>query len=400
MNTITSTYRMLTRAIFLTLISSVIFLSSCKQEAEKPAEEPTVQEDHPQHENLVQFTEAQYNMAGIELGKIEQRTLSNVLKVNGVLSAPPQNLISVSAPMGGFVKNTDLLQGMRVSKGQVLAVLEHPDYVQLQEDYLNKKSKLQYLEQEFKRQEKLREENVNAAKVYEQTKADYHGMAAQVKGLKEKLAIIGIDADELTEENLSRKINIYSPISGYVSEVNVNIGKYVNPLDVMFEIVDTEHLHAELTVYEKDVVKLRIGQNIRFTLPNQSEKERLASVYLIGRKIDMDRSVHVHAHLEKEDADLLPGMYINAQIELSDNKVNAVPDKAIVMSGGKNYVFVLDSSQEGNHTFQMTEVQKGAAEDGYTEISFLENRNTNDIQLVTKGAFSVLAKMKNTEEEE
>lgn len=386
-----------TNRTLLLLTISLFVLSSCSNTTNENNKH--IEEEHHGEETMVELTATQYKMAEIELGKIEQKTLSNVLKVNGVMDVPPQNLVSVSAPLGGFVYSTELLQGMKIKKGQVLAVMEHPDYVQLQQDYIDKKSKLEYLTLEFKRQEELNKENVNSSKVFQQAKSDLMSMKAQVKGLEEKLAIIGINSSYLTENDISRKVKIHSPINGYVSEVNVNIGKYVNPSEVMFEIVDTEHLHAELTVYEKDVVKLKIGQQVRFTLPNENDKERLAKIHLIGRKIDADRSVRVHAHLENEDTELLPGMYINALIELNENKVNAVPEAAVVMFEGKYFVYQLKEKHGEDYHFEMLEVQKGVTENGFSEITFIKKTDSSKLQLVTKGAFSLLAKMKNVEEE-
>jgi len=386
------------KGVFLTGIIILSIFTSCNDTINENNEQSIV-EFHDE-ETMVELTTAQYKMAEIKLGKIKQKTLSNVLKVNGVMDVPPQNLVSVSAPLGGFVYSTELLQGMKIKKGQLLAVMEHPDYVQLQQDYIDKKSKLEYLTLEFNRQEELNKQNVNSAKVFQQAKSEFISMKAQVKGLEEKLAIIGINTSNFTENDISRKVKIHSPINGYVSEVNVNIGKYVNSSEVMFEIVDTEHLHAELTVYEKDVVKLKIGQQIRFTLPNENNKERLAKIHLIGRKIDADRSVRVHAHLENEDTELLPGMYINALIELNENKVNAVPVEAVVMFDGKYFIYLLKEKLGEDYHFEMMEVQKGVSESGYSEITFKKKIDSSKIQLVTKGAFSLLAKMKNTEEED
>ncbi len=382
------------RVVFILLL--LIGMVACNNAPDTSIE---TLDKHEHQDEIVELTAEQYKNAAIEIGQIEKKSLSNVLKVNGVMDVPPQNLVSVSALLGGFVYSTDLLQGMKVKKGQVIAVLEHPDYIQLQQDFIDKKSKLEFLELEFKRQEELNKENVSSAKVFQQTKADYLSMNAQVKGMQEKLALIGIDANKFSVNNISRKINIYSPINGYVSEVNVNIGKYVSPNDVMFEIVDTEHLHAELTVYEKDAVKLKIGQKIRFTLPNEGEKERKASIHLIGRKIDADRSVRVHAHLDDEDAELLPGMYINALIELNENMVEAVPEEAVVMSEGKYFIYVLKEKQNEVYHFEMLEVQKGVNELGFSEISLDKKMETANLKVVSKGAFVLLSKMKNSEED-
>lgn len=401
MKTYINTYNFLSnKGKLLITVISLIALTSCNNATKENIEHKKEKEHQHSEETTVELNAAQFKMAGIEFGEIEQKTLSNVLKVNGVMDVPPQNLISISASLGGFVSSTDLLQGMKVKKGQVIAIMEHPDYVQLQQDYLDKKSKLEFLELEFNRQEVLNKENVNSAKVFQQAKSDLTSMRIQVKGLEEKLAIIGIDGNNFSENDISRKVKIYAPINGYVSVVNVNIGKFVNPNEVMFEIIDTEHLHAELTVFEKDVTKLKIGQKIRFTLPNENDKERFAAIYLIGRKIDQDRSVKVHAHLENEDTELLPGMYVNALIELDENKVNAVSVESIVMFDGKYFVYQLKEKHGDDYHFEMLEVQKGVTENGYSEITFNNNIEIANLQLVTKGSFSLLAKMKNTEEEE
>jgi len=199
---------------------------------------------------------------------------------------------------------------------------------------------------------------------------------------------------------------VYSPINGYVTEVNVNIGKFVNPTDVLFEIVDTEHLHAELTVFEKDVPKLKIGQKVRFTLANET-KERTAIVYLIGREISTDRTIRIHCHIDKEDKDLLAGMYLKAIVETSGALVAALPDEAIVDFQGKKYIFVPTSGEhaEGKNEeierkhFAMTEIQVGYSEDGYTEILPSDGLDVNT-EVVVKGAYSILSKMKNSEVEE
>jgi len=325
------------------------------------------------------------------------KALSGAIKANGLLDVPPQNLVSVSAPMGGFVKSTELLQGLKVTKGDVIAVMQNSEYIQLQQDYVDFKSQLEYLEAEYKRQQELSKENVNSQKVLLQAKTQYESMLAKVGGLKSKLNLLGINLAQITSGNFQNNITLYSPISGYVTQVNVNIGKFVNPTDVMFKIVDTEHLHAELTVFEKDVRKLKLGMKVRFTLANETE-ERFATVYLIGREIGEDRTVRIHCHLDKEDIDLLPGMYLKAYVETGTHSVAALPDQAVVNFEGKDYVFVVDTKKVGHH-FIFTEITKGISEFGYTEIIFPEGI-TAETPIVINGAYDILAKMKNSEEEE
>ena len=278
----------------IAFLSSAILLNSCANET------TTVAEEHHHSAQTVELNAAQYKSADIKTGKAELRNLSNVIACNGVLDVPPQNLISISLPIGGNLKSTELLQGMKVAKGQVIAVFEHPDYVQLQQEYIQAKSALDFSEIEFQRQADLNKEQVTSQKSFQKVKADYLSQKAQVLGLEKKLEQLGISAAQMEKGNITNTISITSPISGYVTKVNVNIGKYLNPNDVAFEIVDTEHLHAELIVYEKDITKIKVAQSIRFSLPNESGNERGAKVHLIGREISSDRTVRIHGHLDKE----------------------------------------------------------------------------------------------------
>jgi cobalt-zinc-cadmium efflux system membrane fusion protein len=358
----------------------------------------------PKSAVTVSLTADQYRVAGIEMGHLETRSLSGVLQVNGVLDVPPQSLVTVSAPLGGFVRNTNLLPGVRVTKGQVIAVIENQEFIQLQQDYLDTKNKLEYASQELARQQELRKENVNAAKVLQQTEAEYKNLRSRLSALSERLLMIGIAPKNVQDGNIHRSVSTYAPITGYVTRVNVNIGKFVTPTDVLFEIVDTGHLHAELTVFEKDISQVHKGQKVRFSLPNESGRERQATVFLTGKEISSERTVHVHAHLNTEDLELLPKMYIKAVIETSGRPVPSLPDQAIVHSEGKDYVFVdqeshsNDSGQTAHH-FSMVPVGKGISENGFTEVVLPENISPS-ASIVIKGAYTLLATLKNTEEEE
>ena len=374
----------------LAFVFTVVLISSCGSKSE----EATKEEHHEEEASIVELTPEQVKIINLKLGKIEMKDLSGAIKVNGMLDVPPQNLVSISAPMGGFVKSTELLQGVKVTKGQAIVVMQHPDYIQMQQDFLETKSQLEYLELEYNRQKELSKDNVNSQKTLQQAKSQYESMLAKNAGLKSKLMMLGINGEKLTSQTMQNSITINSPISGYVTHVNVNIGMYVNPTDVMFKIVDTEHLHAELTVFEKDVPKIKLGQKVRFTLANETD-ERTATVYLIGREISTDRTVRIHCLLDKEDLDLLPGMYLKAYVEAGTQRLSALPNEAIVNFEGKDYVFVAE--KEANH-FKMLEVTKGISELGYTEIVTKEGLN-NESLIVINGAYDILAKIKNSEEE-
>ncbi len=395
----------------LSSIVIVLFISTCIVSCgSKASERDTPEEHHEEEDNAVELSAVQIKTAGITFGKIERKQISASIKVNGVLDVPPQQMVSVSVPFGGFLKSTVLLQGSRVKKGQLIAVIENPEYIQLQQDYLEAKSQFEFSEADYERQKELAKENVNAQKALQQSKSNYQTWLAKKNGLLAKVKMININMAALEEGNITSTGNVYSPISGYVTEVNVNIGKFVNPVDILFEIVDTEHLHAELIIFEKDVRKIKIGQKVRFTLANET-KDRMATVYLIGREISVDRTIRIHCHIDNEDTELLPGMYLKANVEAGGAIVAALPDESIIDFQGKKYIFVLadekglnegnqkaESDDEGRH-FTMMEIQTGNSELGYTEISIPEGFDENTM-IVIKGAYSILSKIKNSEEEE
>lgn len=359
------------------------------------------EEHHEEEAETVELTQAQYESAEISLGSFEKRSISGVIAVNGFLDVPPQSKVSVSAPMAGFVKSTQLLPGSKVSKGQVVAIMENQDYIQLQQEYLENYGQLEFLNSEYERQKELAKENINAKKSLEQAKANYLSAKGRIEGLKSRLELLKINVNKLQNGKIQNTINLYAPISGYVTKVNTNIGAFVNPTDVLIEIVNTAELHVELTVYEKDIPSIREGQRVLFSLTNET-KEREARVKLIGREINNERSVQIHCDITKDDKELIPGMYLKAVVETDNAMVTAVPESAIVFYEGKSYIFIKEKEhQEGkekNVVFKMVEVVAGKAEAGFVAITLPEGFDLRK-QLVVRGAYSLMAKMKNSEEE-
>ncbi|NLU95712.1 efflux RND transporter periplasmic adaptor subunit [Chitinophaga sp. Ak27] len=380
------------KKITLLAYSFGIILLSCK---EKKAPDQTVNNKAETQaatveSNEVQLTPEQLKAAGLETQPVTTRDMHTILKVNGVIDVPPQNIVSVSMPMGGYLKSMQLLPGMQVSKGQVMAVLEDPQYIQLQQDYLVAKSKLRYLEADFFRQKELNESKANSDKVFQQVKSEYEAQKVLLSALREKLQLINIHPDKLTDGNITRSVSLYAPISGYVSKVNANPGKYVSPTDVLFELINPADLHLNLTVFEKDLVNLAPGQKV-VCYTNDNGERYAATIHLITRNIDENRAGEVHCHFEKYDKRLLPGMFMNAEIALNNAAVSALPTDAVVKWRNKTYVFVAT----GANRFTMTPVETGASNDGYTEIKTA----MADKKIVTRNAYTLLMKMKNNEEE-
>ena len=378
-----------TSRYYLTLILAIALAASSCTKSSKDAQ-PV--KDSAQS-NTLTLSEAQYKSVHIRLGQITSKKMVTTLQVNGVLDVPPQNLVTISAPMGGFVKDTKVLQGMQIKKGEVIAVLEHQDYIQLQQDYLDNASKLEYLQVEYLRQEELSKENINSKKNFQLAKSNYESAKAQVEGLRAKLKMLNIDPSAIATNGITSQIKIHAPLSGFVTEVNVNIGSYVNNVDPMFRIVDVNHLHAELQVYEKDIHKVHIGQRVNFHLPGETSA-RTASVFLVGKEISKDRTVRVHCHLDKEDENLLPGMYVSAAIETLSEDAQAINSSAIVSFDGQKGIFV----KRGDRRFELVEVKTGTSAESFTVIEVGPELLPGD-SIVVEGTFELLGLLKNMDDE-
>jgi cobalt-zinc-cadmium efflux system membrane fusion protein len=372
------------------LIANALLFSACgvKNSNEQAANNTTAP-----IENIVELTEAQYKNANIQLGKLEIKNISTVLKVNGVIDVPPQNLVSVSMPLGGYLKNTKLLPGMHISKGEVIATMEDQQYIQIQQEYLTIKNKVQLAESEYTRQKELNQSKATSDKVFQQTESEYKTLRIMLSALSEKLKLININPNTLSEDNISRTVYLRAPINGYVSKVNANIGKYVNPSEVLFDLINPSDIHLNLKVFEKDIEKLFIGQKLWAYNNNQMDQKHPCEIILISKDLSSDRSVEVHCHFKDYDKNLLPGMYMNADIDVKSANNQAITEDAIVNFEGKDFLFVAND----NSHFEMILVELGDKENGFVAI-----KNSDKLvgkSIVTKGAYSLLMKMRNKEEE-
>jgi cobalt-zinc-cadmium efflux system membrane fusion protein len=361
---------------------------ACSTEVKTKQEEDVVS-------NVVKLSDAQMKEAAIKTGSIEKRALSDVIACNGVLDVPPQNMVSVSLPIGGILKSSDMLQGMKVYKGQVLGVFEHPDYIQMQQEYLQGKANLVFVENEYRRQEKLSKEEVNSQKTLQKAKAEYESLKVEVASLRKKLEQLGIPVKQIERDSLAGSVYLTSPINGYITKINAGIGKFVQPNEAVFEVVNTEHLHVELTVYEKDVTLVKEGQMIHFTLPNEGNILRNATVYLIAKVIDpSDRTVRIHGHLEKEDPSLVPGMYVKAEIETVLHETDALPEISLIQTGEKQFIFI----EIAANTFKLVEVKTGVRQDGFVQV-YLPSTVLPSAKIVVEGAYDLYSALMNTSEE-
>ncbi len=378
-----------TKFIIIAIIFATLIACSSNKKTEVKSEETP-------NENTVELTDAQLENSEIKIGKIEQRNISSLLKVNGKIEVPPQNMVSVSVPMGGYLKSTKLLAGMHINKGEVIATMEDQQYIQLQQDFLMAKAHFTSIETEYFRQKELNQSKASSDKIFQNAQTDYISQKILIKSLGERLKLIGLNPDNLNESNISKNITITSPIDGFVSQVKMNIGKYITPTDVLFELVNPEDIHLTLTIFEKDLYKISIGQKIFAYNNTNPNKKYTCEIILIGKDVTSERTTQVQCHFEQYDKSLIPGMYMNAEVEVSTNNAFVIHNDGLVRFEGKQYVF----TQSEKNKYEMLEVTTQNNENGYTQISFADSTDMKNKTFVISGAYTLLMKMKNMEEEE
>ena len=381
------------RRLYFSLSTFILFtlFFSCST----PKEQEEKIEQKKEMADVVTLTKEQIKNANLVIGDFDQTKLSEEVKANGIVDVPPMNMASVSVPINGFVKSTKGLPGLFVRKGEVLAVLNSMDYVQMQQDYLQTLSKLKFSEQELERQTVLSQEDVGAKKKLQQAESDVSFTKAQLKGIEIKLQIIGNQINSLKNGQIVSTVNVISPIEGYIKTTNLAIGKNVVPTDVLFEITGNAHKHLELKVFEKDITKINVGQKITIENPKFSGVKVTATVFLVGKNVELEtKTINIHAHIDSEKAEekLTVGQYVNTSILTGNRTVKTVPETAILRQGERGFIFV----QIKENTFQQVPVKLGLSERGNVEI-FLQ-KEVNSLKIVKSGASILQAVLSGGEE--
>lgn len=406
----------------LLLITSCLILISCGSKENKFQEEEQKVTTEEAESTIASLTAEQIKTVDIQYGTIEQKQLTATLKANGALRVPNNNKANVTSLYGGVVKSINVQLGDFVKKGQVIATIANPQFIQLQEEYLSTSSKITFAEQEVARQKELNEGNAGALKNYQSANADLKSIRTRKASLQQQIQLMGINPNSLNNTNLRSALSVTSPINGTISNVFSKIGSYVDVSSPVAEIVDNSQLHLDLNVFEKDLPMLKVGQIIHFRITNNSGEDYNAKVYSIGASFENDsKSIPVHATVQGNKSGLIDGMNITAIVSLNDVTTNAVPNDAIVSADGKDYIFVVtnkkaeeEKPEEGevaneaetkgkekvakNTNFEKIEVVKGVSNMGYTAITLVKDIPTN-AKIVTKGAFFVNAKLTNKGEE-
>lgn len=389
--------------IIAIILSGFVFLISCGSKETKEVtktEETPKEEEHTKPGEAV-LTAEQIKTIGIELGSIEEKQLTASLKTNGVLKVPNQNKASINSVYSGVIRSLLVQPGNTVSRGQTIATIANPEFIQVQSEYLGINSRIVLAEQEYNRQKELNAGNAGALKNLQAAESNLKALRTSKSSLQQQIQLMGINPSSLSNGRLISVLAVRSPIRGVVSNVNVKMGSYVDVNTVVAEIVDNSQLHLDLFVFEKDLPKLKNDQTIHFTVTNNPGKEYDAQIFSLGSSFENEsKAVSVHAMVKGDKTGLIDGMSITANISLDKATLPAVPTEAIVSYQGQDYIFIVDSVDAKNNTtlFKRVPVAKGTSDVGFSEIILLKEVPAG-AKVVIKGAFFILAKQTNVGDE-
>lgn len=372
------------------LAMSLGVFSSCGTEETADGERIEVSEA-PEGSQEIFLTEVQYNTMKMEWGSPVKGSFSEEINVQGTVKVPVEGMQEISAYFGGYVSEISLVEGQTVRRGQTLFYLENPDFIRLQQDYLETTSQLAYLKAEFERQETLFGEQISAQKNFLKAEADYQGSLAKSQSLKKQLGLININADQLTPENIRSKVPVFSPVNGFVEEVFVVPGQFLPASGKAISLLNKDHLHIELILFEKDAARIHIGQKLSFTMPDMFQKEFLAEIHVVGQSVNEQRQINVHADLvdEKEGKSLFPGMFVQARVQLDPKEAWSLPEDALVEVDGEYFVLVQKGKTEQGYQLERVKVTPGVQNKTMIAIEPTEALDENSV-ILTKGGFNLL----------
>lgn len=373
------------RIIYITFTSFLFLVFMNCANSEKTTDNTNAQ----RVDDRIQISKIQFNENKMALGMIEEKAFPVTISVNGMIDVPPENKAVVNSTVGGYIKSTPFLEGDIVKKGQALITLENPEFVSMQQDYMEVKEELNYLKAEYDRQQIMMDENITSKKNYLKVKSTYKTAMAKYNGLKKQLKMLNISPSNVEKGNITSIVTLYAPISGSISKVNVTRGTYVSPAMSILEIIDNSHIHLELSVFEKDIMMVEKGQKITFKIPEASDDIFQAEVHLVGTTISDNRTIKVHGHPTDESNKFLTGMFVNANIITKEQDAYVLPETALVEYENEYYVLVLDETNETDYFFNQIKVKIGNTVNGFTEL--LEKNNIKETdKLLINGTFNLI----------
>lgn len=371
----------------LTVITFVGFSFLSQSKAETPESEN--QEEEIDFQNIP-LSEKQVKAVDLKMGEAQEREMDAMLHVNGSLVLRAQDMGNVSSLMGGIVKNVYVKEGQMVSRGQVVATIENTDVVTLQREYYTAYKESEMARLELDRQKTLASAGAGIKKTLQMSEKNYKVAQANLLGTGRQLQQMGISTKEVAKGKFTTVFPLRAPISGTVSDMQASLGSYADMQTPLMKIRNNHAVECDLNVFEKDIAKVKVGDQVLVSLTNQPGVNVSGRVYGMNQYLNKGtKSVAVHVKLDaKRGAKLFEGMYVSGQIATGRQLCMTLPDKAIVSADGKQYIFALNQqhSKGGTYCFSRHEVTTGVSNNGYTEVALCKHLKKGQ-KIVTDNAF-------------
>lgn len=378
------------KIIKIILASTAILLASCGENKKQVSEEKNNAVKETAKE--VMLTQQQFEALDMKIDTLTSKLMSGFIEANGHLEVPPQSEAKVTPVIGGNISSIKVIEGDAVNRGSVLAYLSHPDIIKVQIDYVNTVNSLKFLEKDYARQKRLYEEGVGSGETFQKVESELEGAKAHVKGMEAQLKQLHINPEKIKDGDIQQQVPVLSPIKGAVQAVNIKTGQFVQSQTDMFEIINTDDVHVDLMVFEKDVPSVKEGQKVFFRTSSQPGKEMVAEILSISKNFEQDpKALHVHAEIDNRSGQLVPGMYVKGRIAIKDNKTLAFPEDAIAKNGDRFYIFSVETEGE-QWSFKPVEVTTGVTEDKWTTVNLME-KTPEKMQFAFNNAYYLMAEM-------
>lgn len=374
----------------LLLMAIVLLSGSCNQQRSEVDE---VETESASNNNVAVLSDEQTKTIGLTTTSLEPKEIEKTIHLNGKIFVSPEHLTTISSVLGGHIKSVKVLPGSLFKKGDILAVVEDQQLIELQKEFLVTQAQLKSVGLNYNRQKELNQNKATSDKAFQEVEATYNTLLATRSALEKKLKMVQINPSQLTANNIQSSVGIRAPFSGVISEVKVNRGQYVTSSDALFELINPEGLLIKLTVFENDLAGVRVGQGLSVFSNQNSDKKTRAIVVSKIPKIGEDGGSEIIARFNESNPEMIAGLYVNAILPLQNYRSESLPSTSVVSYENKNYVFEV----LGDNKFLMTAVEIGVEDKGFIEI--LNKESIRNKKIVVEGAYSILMALKNKAEE-
>jgi membrane fusion protein, heavy metal efflux system len=320
------------------------------------------------------------------------------LSVPGELVLHNENIATVSSNTEGILFKLYTGLNKSVKKGEALALIQKPDLIDLQREYLEAKDQLSFQKEEFERFKILKNENATSLKNFQKIESEYRILVTKLNAYAAKLKLLNINPENITSDHLISEIKILSPINGIVTKTFATLGSAVQPGTPICEVIGTDNMHPDLYVLQNDLQFVKVGQKVDIQIDSKSFSGEIIS---IDPMVDPGKNaIPIHIRLFNATK-LTKGLFIKGEIHLnSPLEVNfAVPETAIVLDEPNHYIFILQNSDAKGNTYRKVGVQSTQSEKGWSVIRGEGIPSTGD-KIVLKGGYYLFAQEQGVEEHE